>query len=82
MARLGNTRSWIAWRRMAHLAAALELLARASPTAADARDQVTDLAHVVYTALEGHTRSFNPGQRRNVSVLIEAAASHGLSDQR
>lgn len=58
------------WR--AALAGAFAALALFfSPAVALARDRVTQLPAVVYTAIDGHTETLIPWQGRNVSVLVE-----------
>jgi serralysin len=42
-----------------------------SPSAAQARGRVKELAPVVYTAIDGHTETLIPWQGQNVSVLVE-----------
>ena len=41
------------------------------PAAAQASDRVTELAPVLYTAIDGHTETLTPWQGEHVSVLVE-----------
>jgi hypothetical protein len=56
---------------MPFVAVMLALLLIASPAVAAPRDKVSELAPVVYTAIDGHTETLIPWQGRNVSVLVE-----------